>query len=426
MSFSRLVYRLKRPYHFFKTGLRRGLWGQIKYHFPDKHIKVIAITGTDGKTTTSTLVYHILNQAKIKAGLISTVEAKIGKKNIETGLHVTAPDPLQVHGFLRKMVNEHCQYAVLEMTSHGAYQYRDWGIHPAYAGLTNISHEHLDYHQTYNDYVDAKCLLLKKAKKVILNQDDQSFYQVKKRLDLKQQEVDSYSLEENLDPTIQKAINQRFKEAYNHSNARLAVAITQGIGVEAKIIAKAITSFPGVDGRMDQVEYGQDFKLVIDFAHTPNAIDSVLGALKKQQKKGKLIALFGSAGKRDISKRPIMGKMAAKHADIVIITADDPRDEDIWSIIHQIKSGVEDNHHKIVSIPDRYQAIKFALTQLAEKNDVVMLLGKGVEKSLAIGKEEIPWNDHAVAKQIIQEAKKGKRKWASTKQKIVIWWASRV
>ncbi len=398
-----LIYSLKRPYHFFKTGVRKGVWGQIKYRFPSKKIKVIAITGTDGKTTTSTLLYHILNTANIKTGLVSTVAAKIGDKEIETGLHVTAPEPLEIQHLLRQMIDKDCQYAVLEMTSHGAYQFRDWGIKPEYAGLTNITHEHLDYHPDYDHYIDAKCLLLKKAPVIYLNKDDQSFYRVKQRLNLKTHDVDSYSLDDAIPTIIDKAIRSRFKEKYNHSNARLAVAIAQRIGIKNKIIAEAIQTFSGVKGRVEEIKIGQKFRVIVDFAHTPNAIDNVLSALKKQQKNGKLIALFGSAGKRDTTKRPIMGKMAAKNADLVIITADDPRTEDIWGIIHQIKSGVETEHNKIISISDRYQAIKFALTQLAKPEDTVALLGKGAEKSIAIGKKEIPWSDRLVAEQIIKE-----------------------
>lgn len=402
-----LIYRFKRPYHFIKTGLFKGTVAQIRYRFPAKKIKVIAVTGTDGKTTTSSLIYHILNSSDIKTGLISTVAAKIGKKEIETGLHVTAPEPLQLNRFLSEMVAEDCEYAVLEMTSHGAYQFRDWGIKPIVAGLTNISHEHLDYHPDYNYYVDAKCLLLNKAPIVVINSDDQSFYRVKQRLDLKKQDVDSFSKEEKLPKIIDKAIKKRFAEPYNYANARLAVKIVQKLEVENKKIAAAIKTFPGVEGRMQEVNLGQKFRVVVDFAHTPNAIDMALSALKKQLNKqnsdGKLIALFGSAGKRDSSKRPIMGQAAAKNADIVIITADDPRTEDIWSIIHQIKSGVKDKRQKLVSITDRHKAIKFALTQLAKPGDIVALLGKGAEKSLAIGKKELPWSDRAAAEQIIKE-----------------------
>ncbi|KUK79693.1 MAG: UDP-N-acetylmuramyl-tripeptide synthetase [Microgenomates bacterium 39_7] len=402
------IYFLKRPYHFVKTGLFRGTWGQLKYRFPAKKINVIAITGTDGKTTTSSLIFHILNSSKKKTGLISTVVAKIGNKEIDTGLHVTAPDPLQLNQFLREMVDEKCEYAVLEMTSHGAYQYRDWGIKPIIAGLTNVTHEHLDYHPDYDRYIDAKCLLLRKAPVAVINEDDRSFYKIRQRLDLKQQEVDSFSMDEKLPPSINKAINKRFPEPYNHANARLAVKITQLLEIDDKDIASAIITFPGVEGRMQEIDVGQKFRVVVDFAHTPNAIDQALSALKlqlkKQKKKGKLIALFGSAGKRDVTKRPNMGQAAVKNADIVIITADDPRNEDIWSIIHQIKSGVKDDHQKIVSITDRYQAIKFALTQLAQPGDIVALLGKGAEKSLAIGKQEIPWSDQKVAEQIIKES----------------------
>jgi len=398
-----LIYSLKRPYHFFKTGIRKGVWGQLKYRFPARKIKVVAITGTDGKTTTSTLLYHIFNFANIKTGLVSTVAAKIGNKNIETGLHVTAPEPLEIQHLLRQMVDEDCQYAVLEMTSHGAYQYRDWGIKPEFAGLTNITHEHLDYHPDYDQYIDAKCLLLKKSPVIYLNKDDQSFYRVKQRLNLKTHDVDSYSLEDAISTVIDKAIKSRFKETYNHSNARLAVAIAQRIGVKDKIIANAISTFPGVEGRVEEIKMGQKFRVVVDFAHTPNAVDNVLSALKKQQKKGKLIALFGSAGKRDTTKRPIMGKMAVKNADLVILTADDPRTEDIWGIIHQIKSEIETEHNKVISITNRFQAIKFALTQLAKPGDTVALLGKGAEKSIAIGNKEIPWSDKLVAEQIIKE-----------------------
>jgi UDP-N-acetylmuramoyl-L-alanyl-D-glutamate--2,6-diaminopimelate ligase len=152
-----IVYYLKRPYHFFKTGLLQGLLAQLKYRFPANKIKVITITGTDGKTTTSTLVFDMLNQAGHKAGLISTVEAKIGQEKIDTGLHVTAPRPLQLQKLLRKMVDADCEYAVIEMTSHGVYQYRDWGIKPLIAGLTNVSHEHLDYHLNYNIYRRKVC-----------------------------------------------------------------------------------------------------------------------------------------------------------------------------------------------------------------------------------------------------------------------------
>ncbi len=405
--FKHLLYYLKRPLHFIKTGLMQGTLAQIKYRFPAKQIKIINITGTDGKTTTSSLVYHILNTANIKTGLISTVAAKIGGEDIDTGLHVTAPRPLKLNKFLRQMVDASCQYAVVEMTSHGAYQFRNWGVKPSIAGLTNITHEHLDYHLTYENYVAAKALLLEQASTVVLNEDDQSFYRIKQYLNPNQQHIITYNQGERLDSKIKKVINKKFPQEYNQMNARLAVKIAQQLEIDDKAIAQAIASFEGVLGRMQELELGQPFRVIIDFAHTPNAINQALRALQQQLKQqknpGKLIAVFGSAGHRDQSKRPIMGEKAVKHADLVVITAEDPRTENIWTIIQQIKNGAKSHLNKIASMADRRRALEFALTELANKNDIVALLGKGPEKSLAIDKKELPWSDKKVATEILSK-----------------------
>lgn len=404
----KLIYNLKRPYHFLRTGILESIPAQFRFGFPARKLKVITITGTDGKTTSSTLTYHILNQAGLKTGLISTVTAKIGNQDLETGLHTTVPSPKELNSFLAQMVKAKCQYVVLEMTSHGVYQFRDWGIKPKVVGLTNITHEHLDYHLDYDSYVAAKCLLLSKAPVVILNQDDKSFYRIKQRLDLKKHDVNSYSAHERLGVKLNQAVKTRFPQDYNQMNARLAIKIAQELNVSDEIIAQAIINFPGVPGRLEEVKAGQKFRVIVDFAHTPNALDVVLSYLKKEIKKnktGKLIAVFGSAGLRDHSKRPIMGQKATEHADLVVLTSEDVRTEDPWTIIQQIKSGVTNQHNKIISITDRYQAIKFALTVLAKPGDIVALLGKGPEKSQAMGKKEIPWSDSAVAMQIIKHNK---------------------
>jgi UDP-N-acetylmuramoyl-L-alanyl-D-glutamate--2,6-diaminopimelate ligase len=404
----KIIYYLKRPYHFIKTGLVQGLPAQIINQFPAKKIKIIAITGTDGKTTTSTLIYHLLNQAGHKSGLISTVAAKIGNKDIATGLHVTVPSPPQMNRFLKQMVEANCEYVVIEMTSHGVYQFRDWGLKPIIAGLTNITHEHLDYHLDYNSYLAAKALLLKKSPIVVLNENDQSFYRIKQKLNLKRQKVLSYSLEEELPYNLKTAIKQKFSETYNYANARLAVKIVQELGVEDKTIAAAIKTFVGVPGRMEKLKIKKPFRVFVDFAHTPNALDEALGSLRqllnKREKSGRLIALFGSAGHRDQSKRPMMGQAAVKHADIVVLTADDPRTENIWTIIQQIKSGIGHQQRKIISIADRRQALKFVFNELVEPGDIVGLMGKGPEESLAIGHREIPWSDKQITLEILQEA----------------------
>jgi len=407
LMFDQMLYQLKRPYHFFKTGLLRGLTSQIKYKFPEKKLKIICITGTDGKTTTSTLTYHLLKTAGKKVGLISTVAAYIGDEQIDTGLHVTAPGPMKLRAFMQKMVTANCEYLVLEMTSHGAYQFRDWGIKPLIAGVTNITHEHLDYHLNYENYVEAKALILQKAQTVFLNQDDQSFYRLKQKMDLKKQQVRSYSLEHELDKKLEKAIQEKFPEKYNQANAHLAVSIAEDIDIEIKKLVKGISSFKGVPGRMEEIKNNKKLKIIIDFAHTPNALYQALTSLRQQLKQqknsGKLIAVYGCAGLRDQSKRPMMGKIGVQLADLVVFTAEDPRTEDVWSIIRQMKEQLETGHNKIVSIADREQAIEFALTKLAKPGDTIGILGKGPEKSMCYGTIEIPWSDKEAVKKILKK-----------------------
>ncbi len=401
------TYGLKRPYHWLKTGVLKGLTSQIKYGFPASNIKIIAVTGTDGKTTTSTLVYHLLKTAGKKTGLISTVFARIGDKKIDTGLHVTAPTPDKLMSFIKQMTEEDTEYLVLELTSHGIYQYRHWGIKPEIAGLTNITHEHLDYHLNFDNYLEAKALLLKQAKTVVLNQDDQSFYKVKQQLNAKEQQILSYSHEEEIDPEINQAIAERFEEKYNQMNVRLAVKIAKNLGLETKEISKGIKTFPGVPGRMEPVDNNQGFDIYIDFAHTPNSLKQALSSLKKKlqakDKNGRLIAVYGSAGLRDQSKRPAMGWVGVELADLVVFTAEDPRTENVWSIIRQMKEQLKTGHNKVVSIADRKRAIEFALKELAQPGDIVGIFGKGPEKSMCYGTKEYPWSDRKAAEDILAE-----------------------
>ncbi len=401
------IYFIKRGYHFIKTGLLRGLSSQIKYSFPARKLTVIAITGTDGKTTSATLLYHVLKKANKKVALLSTVAAYIEDQEIDTGFHVTSPDPRNLQKFMKTMVDRGIQYLVLEVTSHGAYQFRDWGISPQITGLTNISHEHLDYHLTYQNYVYAKSLILRKAPVTFLNEDDQSFNLLKKLLKNTQTKVKTYSVHDRIYSQVIKTIRTRFPESYNQMNARLVYAITQKLGVSNNAYIKAITDFPGIPGRMQIIESQAPFQVVIDFAHTPNALKEALHALKKklsiQKKKGKLIAVFGCAGLRDYQKRPMMGKIATEIADLAIFTAEDPRTEDVWSIIRQMKESIEKNHRKIISIPDRREAIEYAINTLASPGDIIGVFGKGHEKSMCYGTTEQPWSDFQVAQETLEE-----------------------
>lgn len=396
-----LLYKLKRVFHFFKTGLLQGLPAQIRYNFPDKELTIIAITGTDGKTTTSSLLSHILNENQRKTALISTVGAASGSTAVDTGFHVTAPQPDQVFAFLRQAVQDHCRYVVLEATSHGEYQYRTWGITPDLAGLTNISHEHLDYHISYEEYVKAKLLLLKRARRAYINAEDLSFRTITKLAP--QSKFQTYAPSEKLPKVLHTAVNKRFSEAYNRDNAHLAINLALELGLSEADIARAIESFPGVPGRMEVISQ-RPVKVIVDFAHTPNALERALVAGKTMLSKNqKLIAVYGSAGLRDSSKRPLMGKAGVTHADFVVLTAEDPRSEDVWSIIRQMKEQLESHHDKIISIPDRAHAIEFAITQLAKPGDLVMILGKGHEKSMCFGTTEVAWSDQDVARSAISK-----------------------
>lgn len=402
--FRSLLYALKRPFHFVKTGLLNGLPAQIKYGWPARKLIIFGITGTDGKTTSSTLLYHVLKTAGKKVGLVSTVAAYLGDDQIDTGFHVTTPSPAQLQALMRQMVNQGYEYLVLETTSHGLYQYRTWGVTPTLAGVTNIDNEHLDYHLTYDNYVEAKALLLKQAKIAVINADDRSYGKLKRLLKNTRTRVIEYSSHISLPTVINKAVKARFPEKYNHMNARLVTTLAQQVGIPNQAIAQAMGTFPGIPGRMETIPNDRKLNIVVDFAHTPQGIEAALTALKQkithQKKKGRLISVNGCAGLRDTAKRPIMGAIAAQLADLAIFTAEDPRVENVWSIIDQMKQNLGDKHDKVVSIADRKAAIAFALQQ-ARPGDTVVVLGKGHEQSMCYGTTEYPWSDQQAIRDIL-------------------------
>lgn len=396
-----IIYQCKRPYHFIKTGLLEGLPAEISTGFPQRKLNIIAITGTDGKTTSSTLLYHVLKTAGKKVGLISTVAAYIGEEENETGFHVTAPQPRELYHFMAQMVKEGYEYLILEATSHGIYQYRTWGIKPLVAGVTNITHEHLDYHITYDNYVAAKALLLQSAKTAVINSDDASTSRLRKVLRSKKATVIEYSAQSRLPKVIQHAANERFAETYNQSNVRLVTAIAKALDIASTDIAQAILSFPAIPGRMQEIPNRRQLKIIVDFAHTPQGLQAALTSLHKELKPGKkLIAVFGCAGLRDRAKRPLMTEIALEWADLVILTAEDPRTENVWSIIRQMKEQLTSDHAKIVSIADRGEAIAFALKQ-AKAGDTIGIFGKGHEQSMAFGHQEYPWSDQKAVKELL-------------------------
>ncbi len=386
-----LITRLKQPYHFMQ-----GLLANLLYGFPSRNLCIVGVTGTDGKTTTSTMIYNILKAAHKKVALISTVAAYLGDKEIDTGFHVTTPDPFALQRLFRNMVKQGVEYVVLEATSHGIYQYRLFGITPKVSVLTNVTHEHLDYHPSYLAYLEVKASFLARAAYAVLNKTDHSFDAVKKYIKKKNQETRILAYDVRLlPPTMRRFILDRFVEPYNRENATAAVTATEALNISQDDIMKGLQQFRGVVGRMEEVENSTGIRVIIDFAHTPNGLKTALQALRGQVKSGqKVIAVFGCAGLRDHSKRPIMGRLGSELADAVVFTTEDPRIEDVNTIIRQMKEGVVVHHNRVFTIVDRAEAIQFAVYQLAKPGDIVAIFGKGHEKSMNLdGKHEIPWSD---------------------------------
>ena len=424
-SFKKLVPEpIKKIYHFIQA-----LIGALIFLFPSRRLKVIGITGTDGKTTTVHLIYHILNEAGKSASMISTVEAKIGDKSIETGFHVTTPSPFTVQHLLKKIANFGCEYAVLEVTSHGLEQERVAFVKFFAGVITNVTHEHLDYHKNYENYLSAKAKLLSNVKIRVLNVDDESFetlkekgsgqlftYGIKNSADFSAKniklskgglefEVGANHKRKPFKKESRKIIKSGVTGEYNVFNILGAFTLAKAIGIEEEKILKALANFKGVPGRMQPVDEGQNFDVFVDFAHTPNALREALKALRVFAK-GRIIVVFGSAGERDIDKRPMMGKIATELADLSIFTAEDPRSEDVNKINDQIASGALNAggipNRTFWKITDRAAAINTAIGTLAKEGDTVAIFGKGHEQSMNIAGREYPWSDEFVARNALR------------------------
>src|SRR3989344_3597522 len=393
--------KIKNIYH-----LLRAYAACIYFGFPSKKLIVIGVTGTDGKTTTSHMIYEILKSAGKKASLISSIHAQIGEKSYDTGFHVTTPDPVALQKFLKKVADSRSEYLVLEVTSHGLDQNRIFGIDFDFAVLTNITHEHLDYHKSFENYLLAKARLFKSTKVSILNLDDPTFSKVKKRANGK---IITYSINKKADFALKNfSLNLKIPGEYNLSNALSAAALATQIGISKKIITKALNNFLGVKGRMEEVDLGQDYQVIVDFAHTPNGLKQALKSLRSgiEDEGSRIIAVFGAAGERDKLKRPKMGEVAARYADICVLTAEDPRTENVEDICWQIAQGLVKSGKKesrdFYKIYDRQSAIEFAV-KLAKPSDIVVCFGKSHEKSMCVGKKEYPWDEFKAVERAIKK-----------------------
>lgn len=395
-----MIRKVKNIFH-----LLTAIFSVIYFRYPARKMTVIGVTGTDGKTTTCHLIYHLLKSAGYSVGLISTVGAYYGSKEIDTGFHTTTPNSFHLQKLIHQMQQAGVKYLVLEVTSHALDQYRVFGCNFKVGVLTNITHDHLDYFCTMDNLILAKTKLLTSAKVAIVNKLDPSFTKVKSIISKTKNNPSTVIYpNDSIDTPIKDAIEKRFTEPYNQLNAEAAILAVQSIGIPVIKIPQAITTFPGVPGRMEYIVAGQYFTVIVDFASTPNALENVLSGLRKNLKENtKLICVFGCAGERDKGKRPMMGKISTKLADLSIFTAEDPRTENVDDIINQIAGGEVGNKYLIE--PDRKKAIELAISK-AKRGDIIIVCGKGHEKSMCFGKKEIPWSDQEVILASIRNLRK--------------------
>lgn len=396
--FIRWIYKLPwlmRGYH-----LLFAILGAIIYRAPSRYIKVIGVTGTKGKTTALELLNSIFEVAGEKTALLSSVRVKLGEKSKRNLTENSMPGRMYIQRFLRRAVNAGCSYAFVEATSQGAIFYRHVLVNWAAAGLTNIHPEHIEAHGSYEKYREAKLQFLAYAggenAPIFLNgeEKEKEFFE----RELKGNRLVIYSTEGLGE---MPASSREYLPGYfSRQNVALAVAIAKEFGVSEEKIWEGVANFKGAPGRVDIVQR-KPFKVVVDYAHTPESLEAIYAALKEElEGGGRLICLLGAAGGgRDKWKRPLMGKMAVKYCDQIILTNEDPYDEDPREIISEIKKGITEggaSGDRVLEIVDRREAIKKAI-EIAKTGDIIISTGKGSESWIRIRKAgKIPWNEKEI------------------------------
>jgi len=406
-----------------------ALMASTLYDHPSRDLVVIGVTGTDGKTTTTTMIQQMLLSAGRPAGSMSTVDIRVGDSVDVNETRQTTLEALEVQEQLARMRDRGLKVVVIESSSHGLALQRVVGVDFDVAVFTNIAHEHLDFHKTIEAYREAKASLIDLTaasrdkgivKTAVLNRDDPSFaylvdrpiarqltYGIQMDADLKANRVDlipeGLRLEAST-PLGPLAVRLKLSGRWNAANALAAAAAGVAVGLTLDQIRDGLERFSGVSGRMERIDLGQPFAVIIDYAHTPQSLEKVLRELRPITK-GKLIAVFGSAGDRDREKRPWMGEIAARLSDYAVFTNEDPREEDAMTILGEIAAGAEEVGWKegenYARIEDRRQGIAQAVRR-ARPGDTILLAGKGHERSILIGRGKEPWDERAVAEAAIR------------------------
>ncbi len=417
-------------------------WLSAAWHgFPSRDLVMIGVTGTDGKTTTAGILFSLLRQAGLAVGLLSTVKAVIGLAEEPLELHVTTPEAPTVQRYLRRMVDAGLTHCILESTSHGLAQHRVGAIDFDLALVTNVTHEHLDYHGDFGAYLAAKAMLFQRLsdppwtlpsanpwksslrKTAVLNKDDDSFatlaalpaprqlaYALARPADVRAVALQLTSQETRfrllVAPTLAPQgpdllpVTSPLTGEFNVYNMCAAATAALALGLSPGTVASGLERVEGISGRMERIDGGQPFLVLVDFAHTPNALEKAIAAVRPITR-GRVITVIGSAGKRDVAKRRMMAATSARNAGVTVLTAEDPRTDSLDDILTMMAEGAVSQGGQegqtFWRVPDRGAAIYFALS-LAQPGDTVLICGKGHEQSMCFGTVEYPWDDRQAAR----------------------------
>ncbi len=398
-----------------------GVIAAVVNGFPGDKMIVIGVTGTKGKSTTTNFITNVLNAAGLKVGMTSTINFQIGNERWTNATKKSTQSPFVLQKMLRQMLKSGCKYAVLEVTSHAIDQSRIFGINFDVAVVTNVTSEHIEYHGNFNNYLATKAELFKKVsrgkkkfgvpKVLIMNSDDKYFSYFdqfvadrKITYGLKSATVYAENIEKKPEgshyilhvPNNSLPIELKMPGQFNVYNSLAATAVCMALQIPLITIKKALDESSSIAGRFEHVKCGQKFTIIVDYAHTPESLEGLLKLYRSLTPK-RLFAVFGATGGgRDKLKRPKMGEIANELADYIVLTNDDPYEEDEWEIIEQIAKAIPRKEGKgFWKIPDREEAIRLALT-LAREGDCVVVAGKGSEEVIKLRGKTIAWNDKKV------------------------------
>jgi len=428
-----MLYKLKQilrkviPYKFILlTHKIRAVLAVVIYGFPGRKIRVIGVAGTKGKTTTTNLITKVLEAGGHKVAMLSTANFQIGDKKWLNDVKLTTTSPFYFQKFLRRAVKKKCDYIVVEISSHGLIQYRHWGVSYRTVVLTNMMSDHLDYHKTYENYKNShNALFTKNLENIIINYDDEDLRNFLNFKGIKKYVFSLKGYKEVNDAKLIKAedINLTEKETefniktdkgqmiiklpligeFNIYNSLAATAVGLAENIKPVAIKKALESIKNIPGRLEKINEGQNFDVIVDYAHSPDSLKKVYEVVKPYVK-NRLIAVLGGTGDRDKTYRSKAGAIADEFADIVIITNEDPYSEDPEKIMNQVMSGIKNKelNRNLFRISDRKEAIEKAVA-MAEKDDLVMITGKGAEQFMICGEKKIPWDDREITRKAIKE-----------------------